>query len=70
MVDKDKDYQRIKNEGITSTLNPLEMELILAGQPIGMIEDLTQEANVADRLRKIEVDTIPVKNVEDLIPDA
>lgn len=35
-IDEDVNYQRIKSEDPTSTLNPLEMGLFLVGEPIGI----------------------------------
>lgn len=46
-IDKDEDYQRVKSEGLTSTSNPMDMGLVLAGQPIKIIVDLMQAVDMA-----------------------
>lgn len=54
-VDEYKDYLRFKDEGPNSTLNPLDMGLVLVGQPIGVLVDLSTELEEATRPTEIEL---------------
>lgn len=56
MVDKDDDYLRFKDEGRKSTLNCLDLGLVLAGQPISILADLTTEFEGATRHAEMEVE--------------
>lgn len=47
-TDEDEDYQMLRNDGLRNALNPLETGLVLASQPIGIIEDFTLEVDVVD----------------------
>lgn len=64
-VDEDEDYQQFKNDGLNNTLNPLDMGLILAGQPIGVLEDLTAKLDEETWSAKMEVE--PTGAVEGVI---
>lgn len=34
LVDKGEDYQRVKDEGLFSTIDPVSIRLVLASQPL------------------------------------
>lgn len=40
-VDEDEDNQKVRDEELKSTLEPLYLGLVLAGQPLGFVEDIT-----------------------------
>lgn len=67
--DDDEDYQRIRDEGLTNNLNSLEMGLVLASQPLGLIEDLTRESNMVGELTTMEISVTAAENLVDPILD-
>lgn len=54
-VDEGEDYQWLKNDGPRNTLNPLNMVLVLASQPIRVLEDLITELGETTWLAEIVV---------------
>lgn len=42
----DNNYQQIRDEDLTSTLDHLQLRLILVGYPLGLVEDPTREAEL------------------------
>lgn len=55
---------------MANSLNPLQMGLVLAGQLIGIIKDLTKETNVVDKSTIMEIGVATNENPRDLIPNA
>lgn len=55
-VDEEEDYQRFRYDSPKNTLSPLDMGLVLVGQPIGILHDLTIELDQATQLDHMEVE--------------
>lgn len=53
-VDEDDDYQWVRDEGLTSTLDPLQLCLVLASQPLWLVEEPPlepkPEVNIIERV--------------------
>lgn len=62
-MDEDEDYQWIKDEGMTSTLDPLQLGLVLVGQPIGVVEDLTTVVDLGIEQPNTAMDIDPILDV-------
>lgn len=48
-VDEDEDYRRFSDQGVRSSLHPESLGLILSGQPLGILANLTAELEKASR---------------------
>lgn len=48
-TDEDQDYLRLTGQGLRSTLHPESLGLILSGQPVGALADLSKEFEEAGR---------------------
>lgn len=60
-VDKDEHYLSFKDERLKNTLNPLDLGLVLAGQPIGILADFIAELEEATRHVEMEVEPTKVE---------
>lgn len=58
-----------QDEGLKIALNPLEIVLVLTGQPIDIIKDLTLEVDVVDLPTTMGDDVVLVENFANLVPD-
>lgn len=65
-IDENDDYQRLRDEGLRNALNSLEMGLVLAGQSITIIENLTLEVDEVDQPIVMEVDMTSQPTTKDV----
>lgn len=56
-MDEDGDCLWFKDKSLKSTLNPVDLGLVLTGQPISILADLTTEFEEATKHTKMEIRT-------------
>lgn len=65
----DEDYQWVRDEGLTRQLDPLQLGLVLAGQPLGHFEEaLVGESQLLQP--KLEKKVVGIEAVVDVKTDA
>lgn len=58
LVDEDEDYSRFTDQGEKSSLHPQSLGMVLSGQPLGVLTDLTTELEEASRQTVPEMESI------------